>query len=493
MRSGQYIRALGRQSFEPSSPSAQPPASSQSQSRQRSLIAAQNDVLATVGVCLRETKHSLEASESLMAENEAGLVVGALDLTTTYLASWPLVGIRNRLQTYRGGGGFDGGQGSYTEVLRLAWERGGARLWAGVPAHLVYQLANVARDHVQSRMFAWLARRRWFLDPETRKPRNRRALKILGRCVSFASWFLIYPLFHHSNLQTLDLLPPQPLFPPLRSFLPFTAASPISLPPLSALTSPTTLITTAAGSFFVQSYILQSVAVTLQYIFFKRLLRILPTPAYAHTNTHTPHSPAAVVAAEHAIEITEADAGGERVHRATVHLDPDTGAPVPAGSAAPAPNEMYVDPDADADADMDAREAAAARALVAILEPDRAPTPPPVPAPAPAPRRRSQHYRSTTLSSHPVDVVASHLADCLAGSVLLVAETVVMRSLARSVLMARGVSVAGVYAPFEYGYGKEMVAKAMMGELGLMWALFEITWAASTAVGVRWFGYGYRK
>lgn len=33
-----------------------------------------------------------------MQENEVGLLVGAVDLTITYLASWPLVGIRNRLQ-----------------------------------------------------------------------------------------------------------------------------------------------------------------------------------------------------------------------------------------------------------------------------------------------------------------------------------------------------------------------------------------------------------
>jgi len=33
-----------------------------------------------------------------MAENEAGLFLGAVDLTVTYLASWPLIGIRNRLQ-----------------------------------------------------------------------------------------------------------------------------------------------------------------------------------------------------------------------------------------------------------------------------------------------------------------------------------------------------------------------------------------------------------
>lgn len=107
MRNGSYIRALGRQSFEPSqgpsnsendSPDHGSSTSEQSQEMQRRLIKAQNDVLATVGVCLRDTKQSLDQSEAIMQENEVGLLVGAVDLTVTYLASWPLVGIRNRLQ-----------------------------------------------------------------------------------------------------------------------------------------------------------------------------------------------------------------------------------------------------------------------------------------------------------------------------------------------------------------------------------------------------------
>lgn len=65
---------------------------------QRSLIKAQNDVLATVGVCRRDPKQSQVLSEAIVQENEVGLLVGAVELTITYLASWPLVGIRNRLQ-----------------------------------------------------------------------------------------------------------------------------------------------------------------------------------------------------------------------------------------------------------------------------------------------------------------------------------------------------------------------------------------------------------
>jgi len=65
---------------------------------QRRLIKAQNDVLATVGVCRRDTKQNQVLSEAIVQENEVGLLVGAVDLTITYLTTWPLIGIRNRLQ-----------------------------------------------------------------------------------------------------------------------------------------------------------------------------------------------------------------------------------------------------------------------------------------------------------------------------------------------------------------------------------------------------------
>lgn len=102
MRRGNYIRALGQQCFEPSQPSPSPSdenlsASEESQARQGELVKAQNDVLATIGVCSREIKQ-LDKSELVVAENEAGYLVEAADGAVNYLASWPLMGLRNRLQ-----------------------------------------------------------------------------------------------------------------------------------------------------------------------------------------------------------------------------------------------------------------------------------------------------------------------------------------------------------------------------------------------------------
>ena len=66
---------------------------------QAELAAAQNDVLVTVGVCLRDTPRVKDDKTGLlMRENEAGLIVGALDLTAAYLGGWSLISIRSRIQ-----------------------------------------------------------------------------------------------------------------------------------------------------------------------------------------------------------------------------------------------------------------------------------------------------------------------------------------------------------------------------------------------------------
>ena len=102
-------------------------------------------------------------------------------------------------------------------------------------------------------------------------------------------------------------------------------------------------------------------------------------------------------------------------------------------------------------------------------------------------------YRSTTLSTHPVDVAATHLADCVATMVTLVAETAMMRSLARGMMVQGGVPGKVldymVYKPWDVaGYG--ILARAIaVGEWGGMWVLFQATYGISTFVGRRWFGY----
>lgn len=179
MRSGQYIQALGRRSFEPSQPATSadpehPLPSEQSQERQRQLVKAQNDVLATVGVCLRETKTSLVNRENRRLENDVGILVSALDMVAAYVVSWPLVGIRNQLQAFRTPPNM-----RYREVVRLAWRTQSMRkLFAGFPAHVVFQISKLLEDFLQARIIRWLGKSRWFSKP--RKHRRMQDLCLRG-------------------------------------------------------------------------------------------------------------------------------------------------------------------------------------------------------------------------------------------------------------------------------------------------------------------------
>lgn len=91
-----------------------------------------------------------------------------------------------------------------------------------------------------------------------------------------------------------------------------------------------------------------------------------------------------------------------------------------------------------------------------------------------------------------MDVAASHAADCVSNAVLMGVESMGLRRLARGVvgdeLVYHTIGTGGVIAALAGFVG---VYKALVvGEWGLMWALFEATWGVSTYVGVRWFGYG---
>ena len=112
--------ALARTSGSPEPPPASPeqyvqqfdssgrPINPASRTAVREMIRAQNDVLATVGVCYGiaagdKASHSREKPERdhlelVMRENEVGLFIGAADLGVLFLANWWLDGIRHRVQ-----------------------------------------------------------------------------------------------------------------------------------------------------------------------------------------------------------------------------------------------------------------------------------------------------------------------------------------------------------------------------------------------------------
>ncbi|KAF3915801.1 hypothetical protein ABW21_db0203128 [Orbilia brochopaga] len=167
---------------QPTTATVAPPAVTPDQasiSLQRSLRKAQNDVLNTIGLQLhqggnRREKTRAERSALQEKEDDMGLLLGGIDLACTYFFTWPLIGLRNELQTFQGLEDMP-----YLELLRLVVKhRTILDCFAGVSAHIIYQLINVLREYLQSLLFKQLKKHPLFRDSETGKP-NRRLLNFL--------------------------------------------------------------------------------------------------------------------------------------------------------------------------------------------------------------------------------------------------------------------------------------------------------------------------
>jgi len=295
----------------------------------------------------------------------------------------------------------------------------------------------------------------------------------------------------------------------------FSAASPISAPvlvgPLFSLATGKSLLYQAATSYFVQSFVTHLVSLELQTYFYRHLIAILPNP----NNGKKPAALQGISYSERIdleLETNFAPTVGPSAltiedttnssHTATIPLDPVTGAIIP-----PAP-EVMIDP-----LELDETDSEASRPPSPSLHPG------PLRRASSLARRRQQEaadeavaaaarhrqdfqtggggantnrtqYRTTSLSGHPVAVAALHVTECITTVIMLATESATLRTLARGVLAARGLH-GPVYPPLQlFGPGQALVVRALVaGEWAAMWCLFEASWAASTVVGIRWFGY----
>ena len=57
-------------------------------------------------------------------------------------------------------------------MLQLAWSGGGVSLFAGIPAHLTFQIVSVFRDDLHAIFMAWLQRTHLFTDRSSRRAKN---------------------------------------------------------------------------------------------------------------------------------------------------------------------------------------------------------------------------------------------------------------------------------------------------------------------------------
>jgi hypothetical protein len=319
---------------------------------------------------------------------------------------------------------------------------------------------------------------------------------VLLDSISFASWFLIYPLWYQSTLQVLHLLPPSSILPSLQSFIPFSPASPISFPhlagPLFSLATCGSLLYQLATSNFVHIFLFRLVASRLQFSLNNWILDLLPAPTNGEKSSALIDiaSPDGedIIGEMLAVEI-EMEPGPEdpvdqrrSAYTATIPFDPQTGEiiiPPPQVST----NPLELD-------ETDVEDS-----------PPPSPHPPPPSSPSAQQEQRRQEekspqqapktkYRITTLSSHPADVAASHAADCITNAIIMIGETMMLRNLALSVL-GPGAGAFRVYPPMQvWGAGQGLVAKALVfGEWGLSFALFQASWSVCTWIGTKWFDY----
>lgn len=142
----------------------------------------QNDVLSTVRVCVHvdengqpvtATPHLVRPTASeVRQENNCGVFVGAIDRDFFWLTALALVGLRQRLQTFR----------FYTEVslldiIKVEWKHLGLRnlLLPGGLATAWFEYIEQSRRKTLRRIFNGLTRRQIFL---THSPTPKRLLKM---------------------------------------------------------------------------------------------------------------------------------------------------------------------------------------------------------------------------------------------------------------------------------------------------------------------------
>jgi hypothetical protein len=183
MRNGIVIRGLGRRCFEPlpTDPNNTPSQQSQQQTpipqdptsidtipseslpfstppSAHQLNTAQNEVLRKVSDLLKGKSGKVLDHDELVWENEVGLIVSAVDMAVNYLIFWPLVALRNRIQTFSTFGG-KRLRDIFYDAIFVEGARG---LYGGMAAHLGFQIVGIAKELARDRVLRWLDDRGFF-------------------------------------------------------------------------------------------------------------------------------------------------------------------------------------------------------------------------------------------------------------------------------------------------------------------------------------------
>ncbi|OCK74708.1 hypothetical protein K432DRAFT_363251 [Lepidopterella palustris CBS 459.81] len=211
------------------------PINPRSREHGRLLREAQNDVLAAIGVVERRPSPPSEMSlqylnerkeklEMLEAEDSVGNSIAIVSALSKYVSTWWIDCLRDGLLTFN-----TPIDARFTELVSSQYRLAG--FWsffcAGFPAHLLSSVAVQITGYIGlsfrpiERLLLWArASRRTKRFFQKWRPSTHQLFRL---CVELA----FCPLFYHAALQRLHLIPARPVLPPLESFVPFTAMSPI--------------------------------------------------------------------------------------------------------------------------------------------------------------------------------------------------------------------------------------------------------------------------
>ncbi|KAF2683534.1 hypothetical protein K458DRAFT_390149 [Lentithecium fluviatile CBS 122367] len=196
----------------------------------RRLREAQNDVLASIGVVarLRSPSQDLPGSyeqrlQQLDDEDTAGNAIALASTLSENICTWWIGSLRERIYTFRFGDALP-----FSRIVTSECALSGKSIVnSGFTARLLHTLGIQA---VVYAAFVLKPLDQLLLTTRTSqgtKQSYRRLRNVTKTILRISLEFLFYPLAYHSYLQRLGLIPARPLLPPAKTFVPFSAYSPL--------------------------------------------------------------------------------------------------------------------------------------------------------------------------------------------------------------------------------------------------------------------------
>ncbi|KAH9210993.1 hypothetical protein DL95DRAFT_342430 [Leptodontidium sp. 2 PMI_412] len=207
------------------------PRNPETKRREREHVRAANEVMQVTGV-VEDAMAAREKATQMIFDKHQELVLGLrfIEVGRAVLVGgvWGVMGLRRRVLLYKPYAGM-----RFVDILRQERAVSGVphMFLSGVPTVIAYHISDWAAFFIESVIDAYFDHDDLFVNE-----REERISNLLHNCrdVIFCYLTLHFRLF--AILQQLNLLPASPWFPSLRSFIPFSSSSPLTMPPLPSMT-----------------------------------------------------------------------------------------------------------------------------------------------------------------------------------------------------------------------------------------------------------------